>query len=82
MTDSFFDRPILNAPCEYAARSGAGTAPDGRGRRGDPDGNLWVIAGRKPGSHLIDLQHPWRRIRARARFDDVRIHDLRHSCVM
>ena len=28
--------------------------------------NPWVIAGKKPGSHLTDLQHPWRRIRARA----------------
>ena len=44
----------------------------------DPD-NPWVIAGRKPGSHLTDLQHPWRRIRSRAGLDDVRIHDLRHS---
>ena len=43
------------------------------------NGNPWVIAGRKPGSHLTDLQHPWRRIRARAGLDDVRIHDLRHS---
>ena len=43
------------------------------------DGNPWVIAGRKPGGHLTDLQHPWRRIRARAGLDDVRIHDLRHS---
>ena len=43
------------------------------------DGNPWAIAGRKPGSHLTDLQHPWRRIRARAGLDDVRIHDLRHS---
>ena len=43
------------------------------------DGNPWVIAGRKPGSHLTDLQHPWRRIRARAGLNDVRIHDLRHS---
>ena len=43
------------------------------------DGNAWVIAGRKPGSHLTDLQHPWRRIRAHADLDDVRIHDLRHS---
>ena len=34
---------------------------------------------RKPGSHLTDLQHPWRRIRARAGLDDVRLHDLRHS---
>ncbi len=44
----------------------------------DPD-NPWVITGRKPGAHLTDLQHPWRRIRARAGLDDVRIHDLRHS---
>ena len=43
------------------------------------DGNPWVIAGRKPESHLTDLQHPWRRIRARADLNDVRIHDLRHS---
>ncbi len=41
--------------------------------------NPWVIAGKKPGSHLTDLQHPWRRIRARADLDDVRIHDLRHT---
>ena len=43
------------------------------------DDNPWVIAGRKPGGHLTDLQHPWRRIRTRADLDDVRIHDLRHS---
>ena len=43
------------------------------------ENNPWVIAGKKPGSHLTDLQHPWRRIRARADLDDVRIHDLRHS---
>ncbi len=41
--------------------------------------NPWVIAGRKPGSHRTDLQHPWRHIRARAGLDGVRIHDLRHS---
>ena len=35
---------------------------------GDED-NPWVIAGWKPGSHLTDLQHAWRRIRARAEFD-------------
>ncbi len=34
---------------------------------------------RKPGNHLTDLQHPWRRIRTRAELKDVRIHDLRHS---
>ena len=41
--------------------------------------NPWVIAGKSPDSHLTDLQHPWRRIRARAELPDVRIHDLRHS---
>ena len=43
------------------------------------DDNPWVIACRLPGSHLTDLQRPWRRIRKRARLEDVRIHDLRHS---
>ncbi len=43
------------------------------------DDNPWVIAGRKAGGHLTDLQHPWRRIRERAKLPDVRIHDLRHS---
>lgn len=43
------------------------------------DGNPYVITGVKPGCHLTDLQHPWRRIRAQAGLDGVRIHDLRHS---
>lgn len=43
-----------------------------------PD-NPYVITGIKPGQHLTDMQRPWRRIRARAGLDDVRIHDLRHS---
>ena len=38
-----------------------------------------MIAGKKAGSHLTDLQHPWRRIRERAELPDVRIHDLKHS---
>ena len=41
--------------------------------------NPWVVAGRLPGSHLTDLQRPWRRIRKQADLEDVRIHDLRHS---
>ena len=41
--------------------------------------NPYVISGKKPDSYLTDLQHPWRRIRAAATLDDVRIHDLRHS---
>jgi integrase len=43
------------------------------------EGNPWVIVGRRRGRHLTDLQNAWRRIRAQAGLDDVRIHDLRHS---
>jgi integrase len=43
------------------------------------DDNPYVITGKKPGSRLTDLQHPWRRIRSKAGLDSVRIHDLRHS---
>ena len=42
-------------------------------------GNPHVIAGKKHGARLINLQKAWRRIRARAELNDVRIHDLRHS---
>ena len=41
--------------------------------------NEYVITGKLPGRHLTDMQRPWRRIRARAGLDDVRLHDLRHS---
>ena len=41
--------------------------------------NPFVIHGQKDGSPLVNLQKPWRRIRARAGLDDVRLHDLRHS---
>ena len=44
-----------------------------------PEDNPWVIVGKNPGAHLTDLQKPWRRIRARAKLEEVRIHDLRHS---
>lgn len=43
-----------------------------------PD-NPYVVTGRLPGTHLTDMQKPWRRIRKTAGLDDVRIHDLRHS---
>lgn len=43
-----------------------------------PD-NPFVITGKVDGQYLTDLQRPWRRIRARASLDDVRIHDLRHT---
>ena len=38
-----------------------------------------MIPGTKPGARLSSLFGPWRRVRARAGLDDVRIHDLRHS---
>ena len=43
------------------------------------EGNPYVIEGKLSGSHITDLQHPWRRIRARAGLTDVRLHDLRHT---
>jgi integrase len=42
-------------------------------------GSSYVIPGNKPGARLINLQKPWRRIRAKADLNDVRIHDLRHN---
>lgn len=43
------------------------------------EGSPWVIGGAKSGTHLVNLQKPWRRIRAKAGILDVRLHDLRHS---
>lgn len=42
-------------------------------------GNPYVIIGKREGSYLTDLQHPWRRLRAAADLEGVRIHDLRHT---
>jgi len=44
-----------------------------------PEGNPYIIAGKLAGSHVTDLQHPWRRIRDRTGLQGVRIHDLRHT---
>lgn len=41
--------------------------------------NPYVIVGGKAGDHLKDLQKPWRKIRASAGLEGVRIHDLRHT---
>ena len=43
------------------------------------EGNPYVICGERAGRHLVNLEKPWRRIRAAAKLDDVRLHDLRHS---
>lgn len=42
-------------------------------------GNPYVIRGAKAGTHLINLEKPWRRLREKAGLADVRLHDLRHS---
>ena len=42
------------------------------------EGNPHVIVGAKAGAALVDLQNPWRAIRAAAALDHVRLHDLRH----
>jgi integrase len=43
------------------------------------DGNPYVIPGVIEGQHLIGIPRVWERIRKRAKLDDVRLHDLRHS---
>ena len=42
-------------------------------------GNPWVIGGKRPGTRRKTLTPAWKRVRARAGIDDVRLHDLRHS---
>lgn len=42
-------------------------------------GNPYVIIGGKEGQHLVGLQSPWERVRAKAGLEDLRLHDLRHS---
>ena len=37
--------------------------------------NPWVIAGRKPGRHMTDINGPWLAVRAEAGLGDVRISD-------
>lgn len=43
------------------------------------ENNPFVIVGHIHGTRMVNLQKPWRRIRAIAGLDDVRIHDLRHT---
>ena len=42
-------------------------------------GNPYVLPGAKVGSHLVNLEKPWLRLRDKAGLPDVRLHDLRHS---
>jgi integrase len=43
------------------------------------EGNPYVLPGARAGGHYVALQKAWRRLRAEAGLEDVRIHDLRHS---
>lgn len=43
------------------------------------DGNPYVLPGRVPGKHLVNVDKPWRRIRKVAKIEDVRLHDLRRT---
>ena len=59
LPSGFGSRPAKALPGDdFPTRSGLATA--------GADPNRQAISGKKPGSHLTDLQHPWRRIRARA----------------
>jgi len=44
-----------------------------------PSDSPWVFPGRSSSAHLVNLEKPWRRIRASASLEDVRLHDLRHT---
>lgn len=41
--------------------------------------NEYMFCGNVEGQPIVNLQKSWRRIRAKAGLDDVRIHDLRHT---
>ena len=43
------------------------------------DGNPFVIVGKNPGCHLVNIAKPWERIRLAAGLEDVRLHDLRRT---
>jgi integrase len=43
------------------------------------EGNPYVITGKNPGCHLVNISKPWERIRKTAGLEDVRLHDLRRT---
>ena len=43
------------------------------------EGNPFVIVGKNPGCHLVNIAKPWERIRKAAGLEDVRLHDLRRT---
>ena len=43
------------------------------------DGNPWVFPGKRKGTHQVNINDSWNRVRERAGLEDVRLHDLRHT---
>jgi integrase len=43
------------------------------------EGNPYIIIGKNPRSHLVNVDKPWQRVRKAASIEDVRIHDLRRT---
>ena len=43
------------------------------------EGNVHIFPGRKPGSHIVNIDKAWRTIRRTAELEDVRLHDLRRT---
>ena len=43
------------------------------------DRNPWVFPGKRKGTHQVNINESWDRVRRRAGLDDVRLHDLRHT---
>mgnify|MGYP003668140390 CR=1 FL=1 len=62
-------RKIPIGPAHWTVLNNIPRAPD----------NPYVVTGLIPGRHLAGLNQPWRRIRERAGFTGLRIHDLRHT---
>ncbi len=42
-------------------------------------GNPWVFPGKRKGTHQVNINDSWNRVRERAGLDGVRLHDLRHT---
>lgn len=43
------------------------------------EGNPYILPGKKPGSHLVNIDKAWNRVREAAGIEDVHIHDLRRT---
>lgn len=41
--------------------------------------NPWVFPGKRKGTHQVNINDSWNRVRERAGLDGVRLHDLRHT---